>query len=68
MITINKRVAKFTELKPYDHFAKDDSCIEVTEWTNGEGFDVRICSLKDESFSLSYGEFDALVALVAYKE
>ena len=68
MISINQRTAKFALLKPYDHFAKDDSYIEVTEWTNGDGFDVHVSSYKDTSFSLTYGEFDALVALVSYKE
>ena len=68
MITINNRTSKWSELKPYDHFAKDDSYIEVTEWTNGEGFDVAIDSYKSTTFSLTYGEFDALVALVNYKE
>ena len=67
-IEINNRKAKFMKLKPWDMFAKDDSFIEVTEWTNGEGFDVNIASVKDTSFSLTYGEFDALVALVNYKE
>lgn len=68
MIAINKRTAKFAVLRPWDHFAKDGSFIEVTEWTNGEGFDVTISSVKDTAFSLTYGEFEALQAVVAYKE
>lgn len=26
----------------YDHLAKEDDFIEVTEWTNGEGWDITI--------------------------
>lgn len=30
------------KLRKYDHLAKDDDFIEVTEWANGEGWDVTI--------------------------
>jgi len=33
------RSAKFAELKPYDHTAKEHDFMEVCEWHNGEGFD-----------------------------
>lgn len=68
MIKVDKRTAKFTELKPYDYFAKEDDFVEVTEWTNGEGFDVHISSRNSQVFSLTWGEWDALHAVVAYKE
>ena len=58
------RTAKFTELKPYDHLAKDGDFIEVTEWYNGEGFDV---TTGDKQFHLTWGEFEALQALVHHK-
>ena len=58
------RTAKFTELKNYDHLSKDDDFIEITEWYNGEGFDVVI---NDKQFQLTYGQFEALQALVHYK-
>lgn len=60
------RDAKFTELKPYCHFAKDDDFMEVTEWYNGEGFDVVIGN--EQKFSLTDGQFQALIALVNYRE
>jgi hypothetical protein len=59
------RGCKFTELKPYDHFAKDGDFMEVCEWYNGEGFDV---TMGDKHFSLTHGEFEALTALVHYRE
>lgn len=49
------------ELKPYDYFAKEHDYIEVTEWSNGEGFDVDINNR--EFIRLSYGEFKALKKL-----
>lgn len=60
-----KRNAVFTELKPYCHLASDTSFMEVCEWENGEGFDVTV---NDRfSFSLTYGELDALIVLTKVK-
>lgn len=44
--------------------AKDDAhYIEVAEWVNGEGVDVIIQDESGkESFSLTYGQYDALKA------
>ena len=68
-ITINNRKAKFTELKPYCHLVEEHDFIEVTDWSNIEGFDVTISTKRgDQHFSLTYGEWEALQALVAYKE
>jgi hypothetical protein len=39
--------------------------MEVTEWNNGEGFDVTIGK---KIIGFTWGEFEALQALVAYKE
>jgi len=38
--------------------------MEVTEWNNGEGFDVTI---DDKHFSLTYGEFELLNVLARIK-
>jgi hypothetical protein len=43
------RTAKFTELKNYDHFAKDNDFMEVTEWYNG---DVPMLQSGDKHFQL----------------
>jgi hypothetical protein len=50
----------FTELTEYDVFAKEHDYIEVTEWKNGEGFDVEINGVIDQTFQISYGCFKAL--------
>jgi len=63
METYNRNT-KMTNLKHYDHLAKEHDFIELCEWHNGEGFDVTI---SDKSISLTWGEFEALTALVHYK-
>ena len=68
MIEINERTAKFTELKPYDFTTEDNGYMEVCEWSNGEGFDVSLNSHGEQHFSLTWGQWEALQALVAYKE
>jgi len=68
MIETYKRDAKFANLKPYCHLAKEHSYIEVTEWINGEGFDVSLGAAEDKHFSLTHGEYQALQALVSYQE
>jgi len=68
-IKVNKVRQVFADLKSYDHCAKDDSFMTVTEWHNAEGFDVEINSSgRRELFQMTYGEFNALLVLVNYKE
>ena len=59
-----ERKARFTELKPYDIFAKEHDFMEVCEWNNGEGFDV---TKNEQQFSLTWGQWECLQALVAFK-
>ena len=42
--------------------------MEVTEWSNGEGFDINIDRKRgSEKFSLSYGEWELLQVLMNWK-
>jgi len=66
MIEQCQRLSRFTELKAYCHHAKDHDYMEVTEWANGEGFDINIDDKKH--LSLTHGQWQALQALVAYRE
>ena len=59
--------AKFLELHNYCHFAKPHDYIEFVEWHNGEGFDVHISGNTDQRISLSWGQWEAVQAIVAYK-
>lgn len=59
-----ERTAVFSELKKYDPMSSDDDYIEVTEWHNGEGFDVEIASKLPTRFQLTWGEYKALKKLI----
>lgn len=39
---ISQRKSIHDDLRKYDHLAKDHSFIEITEWANGEGWDIAI--------------------------
>jgi hypothetical protein len=41
--------------------------MEVTEWSNGEGFDIIIDSHHKVAFSLTHGEYQLLQVLINYK-
>lgn len=45
------------KLRKYDHLAKEDDFIEVTEWANGEGWDVTI---NERQLLLTRGELEAI--------
>ena len=44
-------------LQKYDYLAKDYEFIEVTEWRNGEGWDI---SINDKIIQLTVGQLDAI--------
>lgn len=52
-----KRKSVNDKLRKYCHLAKDSDFIEVTEWVNGEGWDITI---NDMVISLTYGELKAI--------
>ena len=58
------RKAVFSYLKKYDYTANEQDFIEITEWKNGEGFDVEIVGKLSTRFQLTWGEYTALKKLV----
>lgn len=54
---ITNRKSISDKLTKYDYLAKDDDFIEVTEWTNGEGYDIII---NDKIISVTDGQLDAI--------
>lgn len=59
------RNSRATSLKPFDSFARDTDFMEATDWYNGEGVDVAVQSVMGEQrFSLTWGEWEALKALL----
>ena len=68
MIEETKRRAVFSELKGYCIHASDNDFIEVTNWSNGEGYDICIDRKNGgEKFSLTFGEFDLLTVLMHWR-
>jgi hypothetical protein len=58
----NERTSVKDDLRKYDHLANKDSIIQVTQWANGEGWDI---SINDEPvISLTWGQLDAINYLV----
>jgi hypothetical protein len=58
---VSKRRAVFTELKDFCHMSKEHDFVEVTEWTNGEGYTINVsCARMDKTIDLTYGEFKAI--------
>lgn len=65
----NKLNSVFEETSKYCHFSNENDFMEVTEWKNGEGYDITINSRKlEQKFSLTYGEIDLLNILLHIKE
>ena len=59
---ITQRKSVNDSLKKYCVYAKDDDFIEITEWTNGEGWDINISD--EKRISLTFGELEAINYLV----
>jgi hypothetical protein len=59
------RKAIHSSLKDKDHTSfKEGEFIEVCEWKNGEGFDVKVESLVPSHFQMTYGTFEILKDLI----
>ncbi len=67
-LQISNRRAIFSELAHYDHLSKPDDFIEVTEWSNGEGYDVEIATSLGSRFQLTHGQYAALKDLITKLE
>lgn len=50
------------DLNTFDYMAKEDDFIYVTEWSNGEGWDITIND--DKHFSITDGQLNAINYLV----
>ena len=67
-IEVSKRRTVFAELKNYCMHSGENDYMEVTEWSNGEGYDILIDRKRGmERFSLSYGEWELLMVLMNWK-
>lgn len=61
-----KRNSVYTHLTEFAHMSNASDFIEITEWTNGDGFDVNVSTTNGPSsfFQMSYDQFDAMKKLV----
>jgi hypothetical protein len=66
-ISLSRRKAAFAELKDFCIFSvgparKDKGdFLEVTEWSNGEGYDIHISDVSGEKkFHLTWGQYEAM--------
>jgi len=67
-IEVSQRRAVFSELGDYCTHSGEHDYMEVTEWSNGEGYDVCIDRKNGgEKFSLTYGEVELLTVLLNWK-
>ena len=64
MKIVNRKSIHYN-LSKFDYLAKKDSFIEITEWVNGEGFDITI---DDKHFSFTHGQIDAINYLTKHLE
>lgn len=56
---INNRLSVWDNLSNYDYLCNDkDKIIEITRWTNSEGWDITIG--ENKNFSLTDGELEAI--------
>jgi len=59
------RKAIFADLDQFDPlFSKENDYIEITEWANGEGIDVDIHKTDPQTFSITWGQLDAMKYLI----
>ena len=53
-------------LSNFCHLAKPDDFIEITEWYNGEGYDIVINSqLGQQNLNLTHGEISAIIHITS---
>ena len=66
---INNRKSIYDNLDKYTFSSTKNDYIEITEWINGEGWDICINSSEGlQKISLSYGELDAINYLIKHLE
>ena len=59
-----QRKSIFSEIDDYCHLSKESDFIEVTEWSNGDGFDINIYSGGDKTIPITNGQWDLLKKMV----
>ena len=64
-LEVYKKDTRMANLTDFDNLAKDNDYCEVSEWNNGEGFDINIFSNNnDKLISITNGQFKAIKACI----
>ena len=64
-----QRISIWDDLKKYGPTAAEKDYIEITEWINGDGYDIAICENSClKHISLSYVEIEAIDFLIKQLE
>ena len=61
-VNLYDRKSLMVDLKDFDHLADKHDFIEVTEWKNGEGYDIALSD--NQVISITIGQFDAIKKLI----
>ena len=61
-VNLYNRKSLMVELKDFDYLAKEDDFVEVTEWGNGEGYDITLWD--NQVMSITMGQFNAIKKLI----
>lgn len=61
-VNLYNRKSLMAELEEFDHLAKKHDFIEVTEWGNGEGYDITLSD--NQIVSITAGQFNAIKKLI----
>jgi len=62
---VYNRKSVFSEIGDACHLSKPNDFIEVTDWKNGEGYDICIQStIGQQIISITYGEFKLLKKMI----
>ena len=60
---IDTDVVKSKSLYYKSFYGDDNAYVTMTEWANGEGYDVSVSCNGEKHISMTSEEFDALIAL-----
>jgi hypothetical protein len=58
------RNAAFAETKQFCYLSKEHDYIEITEWHNGEGWDINLSGSTEQTIAITHGQFDAIKKLI----
>lgn len=57
---MSPRRSIFSEIDDYCYLSKEHDYIEITEWSNGDGFDIDICTEGSQILRITWGQFKLL--------